>query len=287
MNKKPIYKTTAGEQAIMAVYEEILAEWPESTESLEVGTRHGRTHVLAHGRRDASPLVLLHGAGSNALAWGADMPEFARDFRVYAVETPGEPGRSCHERFSWQGNAVVDWLGDVLDALGLGQTLLAGISQGGYIALRFAVARPERVRALVLLAPGGVVPARLGFVMRGITCSMLGRRGSAALVRSIMGDDGVPQVAIDYMTLIFTHFRSRMDPQPLLTDGQLRGLSMPVLLIAGGRDSIFDGEKIVERVKRLIDKAEIRLLPTTGHALIHVASLASPFFLSATPAPAD
>jgi len=25
MNKKPIYKTTAGEQAIMAVYEEILA----------------------------------------------------------------------------------------------------------------------------------------------------------------------------------------------------------------------------------------------------------------------
>ncbi len=287
MNKKPIYKTTAGEQAIMAVYEEILAEWPESTESLEVGTRHGRTHVLAHGRRDASPLVLLHGAGSNALAWGADMPEFARDFRVYAVETPGEPGRSCHERFSWQGNAVVDWLGDVLDALGLGQTLLAGISQGGYIALRFAVARPQRVSALALLAPGGVVQPRLGFIMRGVTYSMLGRRGGASLVRSIMGDEGIPQVAIDYMTLIFTHFRSRMDPQPLLTDGQLRGLSMPVLLIAGGRDTIFDGEKIVERVKRLIDKAEIRLLPTTGHALIHVAPLASPFFLSATPAPAD
>ena len=214
------------------------------------------------------------------------MPEFARSFRVYAVETPGEPGRSCQERFSWQGDAAAEWLADVLDALGLTQVLLAGISQGGYIALRFAAARPERVSALALLAPGGVVQPRPGFVARGIICSMLGRRGSAALVR-IMGDEGMPQVAIDYMTLIFTHFRSRMDPQPLLTDGQLRGLSMPVLLIAGGRDTIFDGEKIVERVKRLIDKAEIRLLPTTGHALIHVASLASPFFLSATPAPAD
>lgn len=286
MNKKPIYKTSAGEQAIMAVYDGILAEWPESTESLQVGTRHGRTHVLAQGQEGAPPLVLLHGAGSNALTWGADMPEFARSFRVYAVETPGEPGRSCQERFSWQGDAAAEWLADVLDALGLTQVLLAGISQGGYIALRFAAARPERVSALALLAPGGVVQPRPGFVARGIICSMLGRRGSAALVR-IMGDEGMPQVAIDYMTLIFTHFRSRMDPQPLLTDGQLGGLSMPVLLIAGGRDTIFDGEKIVERVKRLIEKAEIRLLPTTGHALIHVASLASPFFLSATPAPAD
>jgi len=89
VKRESIYRTPAGEQAVAAYYGRILAEWPESTESLQLKTRHGRTHVLARGEKDACPLVLLHGAGANALAWGGDVAEFARRFRVYAVETTG------------------------------------------------------------------------------------------------------------------------------------------------------------------------------------------------------
>ncbi len=142
MRQKPIYKTQAGKRAIMAAYDRILAAWPQSTESLYVQTRHGRTHLLVQGQRGAHPLVLLHGAGSNALAWGGDIPELARHFRVHAVETPGEPGRSAHHRISWQGDGSVEWLDDILDVIAVDRVLLAGISQGGYIALRFACAGP-------------------------------------------------------------------------------------------------------------------------------------------------
>ena len=213
---QPIYKAPAGEQAVMAGSDRMLAQWPESTESLWIDTRHGRAHVLARGRREAPALVLFHGAGSNGLAWGADVPEFERHFRVYAVEAaPGEPGRSSQQRIPWEGDGIVEWLDDLLDGLGADAAgsgagtpgapsdsgtsprrvrsvpaamgaatpvLVGGISQGGYIALRLATARPQRVKALVLLAPGGVTPVRPAFFARALSptaCS-----GAAASTRS-------------------------------------------------------------------------------------------------------
>lgn len=294
-SQRPIYKTPAGEQAVMAFYDRMLAEWPESTESLWIETRHGRTHVLARGRREAPALVLFHGAGSNALAWGADVPEFERHFRVYAVDTAGEPGRSTHERIPWEGDGIVEWLDDVLAGLagdaapggtvtaaGAAPFLVAGISQGGYIALRLAVARPDRVGALVLLAPGGVTPVRPVFLARALAYSALGGRGVDALSRYVTGDSDMPQVALDYMNLIYTHFRSRREALPAISDAELRGLTMPVLLVAGDRDVIFDSAKTVARVERLVPGAEVRLLPQAGHALIKVAPVVAPFLLGAT-----
>ncbi|NLE11793.1 MAG: alpha/beta fold hydrolase [Actinobacteria bacterium] len=284
MNRKPIYKTPEGEQAVMAVYERLLSEWPESTESLQIETRHGRTHVLARGHKDADPLVLLHGAGSNALAWGGDVPDFARHFRVYAVDTPGEPGRSSHHRIGWRDDAIVEWLEDVVNALSESastQILLAGISQGGYVALRFASARAERVKALALLAPGGVSQPKLSFFVRGLTYGMYGRRGATALTRRVMGDCEVDDAAKEYMDLIYSNFRSRTDAQPLLTDSQLRALTMPVLLMLGGRDAIFDSKKTGDRFARVVGHVDIRLLPEAGHALINVAPAMVPFLIQA------
>ena len=44
------------------------------------------------------------GSGGALLRRGGDTPEFARHFRAYAVEIPGEPGRGCHERVLWEGD---------------------------------------------------------------------------------------------------------------------------------------------------------------------------------------
>ena len=49
---------------------------------------------------------------------------------------------------------LVDDLVTVLDHFGIGRAPVVGCSQGGDAALGLAIARPERVSALVLLAPG-------------------------------------------------------------------------------------------------------------------------------------
>ena len=124
--------------------------------------------MIASGEKTAPPLILLHGSGSNAVSWAGDVAQYSLSFRVYAVDIPGEPGKSAEKRFPWDGPAYAEWLEDILDELQINKTTLLGLSQGGWIAIKFAVCDPERVDKLVLLAPGGIVPTKVSFILAAI-----------------------------------------------------------------------------------------------------------------------
>ena len=254
----------------------MLARWPVPFEPLTLPTRHGPTFVIASGEAGKPPLVLLHGSASNAVSWLGDVTEYSRHFRVYAVDLPGEPGRSAHTRPEWQGPAFAEWLEDVLDGLGVPKAALLGLSQGGWTALKFAIAMPERVTQLVLLAPGGVVQARTSFIVRAVPLSLLGRRGAEAIVRITLGGQPVHEDAVRFMNLIMTHFRPRIGVLPLFSDEELSGLNMPVLLILGARDPITDSVKTALRMGRLLQHLKVSLLPDTGHVLVGLAGDIAP-----------
>jgi pimeloyl-ACP methyl ester carboxylesterase len=114
---KSIYKSSAGERAVMALYDRVLADhWPAPYETLNTPTRHGDTFVVANGDKSAPPLVLLHGAGSNSAIWAGDVAAYSQQHRVYAVDLPGEPGKSAPNRPAWDSPAFAEWLEDVFDA---------------------------------------------------------------------------------------------------------------------------------------------------------------------------
>jgi pimeloyl-ACP methyl ester carboxylesterase len=133
-----IFKTPAGEQAVMAFYDNTLARWPVPYESRTIPTRHGDTHLIVSGEESAPPLILLHGASANALIWIGDVVDYSQHYRVYALDIPGEPGRSEPHYLDWHDATFVEWLADVLDRLAIPRAILVGISQGGWIALKFA-----------------------------------------------------------------------------------------------------------------------------------------------------
>jgi pimeloyl-ACP methyl ester carboxylesterase len=67
----------------------------------------------------------------------------------------GEPGSGCRLRSAVGFDVHVDQLDRVLDAFGLDRVALCGVSYGGWVSVRYAARRPERVSALVLAsAPG-------------------------------------------------------------------------------------------------------------------------------------
>ena len=183
MSTTSLYKSAEGERVVMAHYDRLLASWPGPSETVRVATRYGETFGIINGEASAPPLVLLHGANSNALAWGGDVAEFSRFFRTVALDVIGEPGRSAASRPPWTGPAYADWLTDVLDGLHLPTTALVGISQGGWLALKFATQHPERITKLVLLAPGGIAAPRLSFLLRAIPLSFLGCWGAETISR--------------------------------------------------------------------------------------------------------
>lgn len=277
MNTPSIYKSPEGEKEIMAVYDATLARWPVPYEGLHLPTRHGETFVIASGDRAAPPLVLLHGANSNATAWIGDVAEYSRVFRVYAVDTLGEPGKSAPNRPAWDSPAYAEWLEDVLDALKIQKTALLGISQGGWTALKFATAHPERVAKLVLLTPGGVAPTKLSFMLRAIPLSMMGRRGAEAINRIVFGSQPIHPDAVKFMNIIMTNFRPRIDAEQIFSDAALQRLTMPTLLLGGAQDALRANDQIAARMKKWMPGLKAVLMPGMGHVLHNTAAQIVPF----------
>jgi len=255
----------------------MLARWPVPYQTLTVDTRHGHTFVIACGEAAAPPLVLLHGAGTNATMWGGDVAEYSPHFRVYAVDLPGEPGKSSPNRPSWAGPAFAEWLGDVLDALQLDRATLIGISQGGWTALKFATAYPERVEKLVLLTPGGIVRDKVSFFIRAMGLMLLGRWGIQRLNRILFASQPIPAGVEEAVELLMTHFRARVGVLPLFSDEELQRLTMPVLLLSGRQDAMRDGAKMAARLKPLAPQLQTKLIPGAGHALLHTTDHILPF----------
>ena len=145
-----VYRTEHSREILLAFYDGVVGTWSFPHESAMVRTRHGETHVITAGDKSRPALVLLHGAAANILGWGAAMPEYMREFFVIAPDIPGEAGRSAPERPSWNGDEYIEWLDDVLGALQVERTALLGLSLGGWIAARYAAARPQKACRLVL-----------------------------------------------------------------------------------------------------------------------------------------
>lgn len=107
-------------------------------------------------------LVMLHGGGPGASGvsnYAQNLPELARHFRVLLPDQPGFGGSYRPTEQDLDARSIteitVDAVLQALDALGATTFHLLGNSLGGAAAIAIALAAPERVTRLVLMAPGG------------------------------------------------------------------------------------------------------------------------------------
>ncbi|MFJ5799128.1 alpha/beta fold hydrolase [Streptomyces decoyicus] len=264
-----IYKSEAGAREIQRRYREMLRSWPVPAEHVRIPTREGETFAVVSGPEDAPPVLLLHGSGANATMWQDDIASWARHFRTYALDVIGEPGLSAPSRPPLASDAHARWLDEVLDGLGITGASVVGASLGGWLALDYATRRPERVTRLALLCPGGVGRQKVGWLFKALLLRPFGRRGALRSTRAVTGLD-TPQTGpvLDHVMLTFSHFKPRTERLPVFPDSALRRLTMPVLVIAGARDALFDSGGTARRVRQCVPHATVNLLPETGHAIL-------------------
>jgi 3-oxoadipate enol-lactonase len=119
---------------------------PSVTKTLDVPG--GKIAYQESGR--GRPVVLLHEGIVDRRVWNREFPLLARDHHVVRYDLRGfgesEPATS---KYSPVGDLVA-----LLDHLGLARPLIVGPSVGGKIALDLTLAHPQRVGALLLIAPG-------------------------------------------------------------------------------------------------------------------------------------
>ena len=128
-----------------------------TAQHVQVPVFGGRVALYRAGKRDAEPVILVHGVGTAAARdWVHVIPALAADYDVYALDLPGF-GRSDKGNHLYSPSNYVR----VLDAL-FGERLkrpvnLVGHSMGGVVALAYASAYPDRVRRLIVADVAGVL----------------------------------------------------------------------------------------------------------------------------------
>jgi pimeloyl-ACP methyl ester carboxylesterase len=269
--QRSMFKTPQGEAQYLAAYDATLRQWPVPVESFDVPTRFGSTHVNACGPQSAPPLVLLHGFCFSSTMWHPNVADLSRAYRIYALDTMGDSGRSVCTRPLVQLSDFVDWLSDVFDELQIERAHVAGMSYGGFLALNLARCAPQRVMKLILLAPAAsFLPLVTQFYLRGMAASFFPIRplilSMARWMSTLPVVDGEP--AIEQFVMTMRHFRIGVTVTPrVYTDDELRQIKAPTLLLIGEREVIYDPQAALKRALALMPNIQGHIVPGASHAL--------------------
>ena len=135
---KPIFKSEEGKAEIVNFYNNQLLNWQCPHQEHNIETSIGETFVIECGETHKPAVVLLHGSGTNSLMWLDDMVTLSEHFHVYAIDIPGECGKSAGNRPAWAEGHYAKWLNELFQKLNIKKASLIGNSTGGWIALDFS-----------------------------------------------------------------------------------------------------------------------------------------------------
>lgn len=160
-----------------------------------------------HAQGDGDPVLFLHGSGPGASGWSnfkGNYPYFAdRGFRALVPDTLGYGYSSKPDGIDYHLDFLVGAVLRFLDAVNVERCHVIGNSHGGAMAIQLALAHPERVRKLVLMAPGGLEEREAYMKMSGIR----------SMMKAFTAPEGITR---DNMRRVFA--KQLYDPS-LITDG--------------------------------------------------------------------
>ncbi|BDY31047.1 alpha/beta fold hydrolase [Mycolicibacterium mageritense] len=247
--------------------------------------------------RAAPTVVLLHGGGvdSASLSWGEIGPRLAQaGYRVIAPDHPGY-GHSAPARLPVTQERLVAYVGELVDALGLGRYTIGGLSLGGGMTIGHVLDRPDRVSGAMLLGSYGVMPrlsdgpfsgvrqlvtwAALRTGLLGATTKWVGgnRRAMARSMHALITDPKQCTDALldEVMAAAgkpgrFEAFeqwqRDQVKWNRLRTDytGRLASVACPVLIVHGDRDPGVPVAR-ARAAAALIPDADLKVIAGAGH----------------------
>ena len=203
----------------------------------------GDMHVRVAGTGPA--LVFCHGFTTTGEFWREQIGAFSHDHRVVVPDLPGH-GRSAYPRKRrYTIDAYVADLALLFDKLHLGDAILVGLSMGGTIAQRFALAHGSRLRALVLVGatPHGLGPdVSVNNVLQAIDHLGVAAASQAVIDRSFGSVASAELVAFAREQVAQTPEFVAREAIISLNEAdsrlQLASLALPTLVVCGEEDAI-------------------------------------------------
>jgi len=249
---------------------------PAETAPAEAGTfaEVNGTRLFYEIRGQGESLVLIGGAHLDSRLWDQQVERFAEDFRVLRYDPRGI-GRSELPQAPFSHYQDLHAL---LQFLGIERTNILAFSFGGGVALDFAVAHPQIVQSLILVAPGlSSWKDELAPVLAELS-RLAGQQGRPKAVEMLLSDPSMPtaehrearekmsEILLDSAKLFdsdFAYLRF-MEPLDPPAEERLQDIGAPTLLVVGERDHPGIHEN-VDTLQQKIAGAKKVLIMGVGH----------------------
>ena len=240
-----------------------------------------QVHYKETGPQAAPALLLMHGFGSSLQAWDDWSLKLEQKYRVIRLDLPGFglTGASPANDYSEEKDLAI--LTHFADKLGLEKFSIIGHSMGGKMAWTLAASQPERVQALVLMAPDGFpeakdfgtkpyeVPAVTGLIKYFLPKYLVRKSIEPAFAEADALSDA--RVNRYYDMLRAPGVRAAIlerSNQTIYTDPvpRLKAIKAPTLLIWGEQDQMIPSTNAKSYANVLSNSTTV-LVPKLGHLL--------------------
>ncbi len=222
-------------------------------------------------------VILLHGLGGDGTNWAATVPALAGKYHVFVPDQIGF-GRSDKPLIDYRVGTLVDFLNAFYKKAGIEKATLVGNSLGGWVAMDFALAHPDKVDKLVLVDSAGYSQKRTGGepltrdLLVGLNPSTIeGEKKLMGIVfhsKAFSSDQFAEQALTMHLKKNDSYTIDRFIDSILrgedFVDGRLGGIKAPTMVIWGREDALVplaNGKALAED----IHGAQTTILDSCGH----------------------
>jgi 3-oxoadipate enol-lactonase len=220
------------------------------------------------GAGDRTPLVFLHGVGSDKSVWRRQLDHFATERRTVAFDYPGygdsDPAAEGTSRDDY-ARAILSGM----DELGIASAHICGLSLGGVVAIALHHLAPNRCASLILADTFAEHPDGRAIYDRSVAASGDMRALAESRVDVLLSqpaDPAVRQEVIDTM--------ARIDPQAYITGAEAvwlaeqrdraHAIRVPTLVLCGADDRVTP-PALSRTLVQLIPGAIYEAIESAGH----------------------
>lgn len=275
------YKSAADKQFVGDWIKKVQTLNNSFYEKVSVHTSFGETivHTFNRERGELEPLFILPGARTFGMYWDLNdnLKPLKRDFRLYLVDVIGQPGLSSGNSPDVKTDEFGRWICEVLDALSLDKTNVAGASFGGLLSMKLANVAPERILKMILMNPIGLsyislAPSSLFNNLLPIISPSL-KTVNRFLDKIILGGaenltGPRREMLAEIILQTLQKFNFKADYPYKMGESELTGWSVPTYLIVGDRDGLIPYRKTVQLAEKHVKNLkEVHILKNIGHGI--------------------
>ena len=229
-----------------------------------VDTALGRIGVVETGRGDETPIIFLHGVGSDKSVWEPQLDHFGGSRRALAIDYPGYGESELSPDASREDFAAA--ILAALDALGIGRAHVCGLSLGGVVAIALHAVAPDRCASLIIADSFAVHPQGQTIYDRSIAASHDMRGLAQARVGALLVSEEPRSEVIETMAAIDPKAYRIGARAVWLADQRDRAaaVGVPTLILCGDEDAITP-PSLSEELAGLIPGSRLEIIAGASH----------------------